>query len=77
MTQTCLWLAPSYGPKGQGNLAQGLPGLPWVNFPNRMGPEGSVQYGEDCLIVFRSHSGISASGTPSASALDTFFWLPG
>jgi hypothetical protein len=28
----------SCGPKGQDNLAQGLP---WVNFSNRMGPEGA------------------------------------
>jgi hypothetical protein len=37
------------GPKGQ-DLAQGLsgvyPGLPWVNFPNRMGPEGAAPYGQ-------------------------------
>jgi hypothetical protein len=32
------------GPKGHDNLAQGLP---WVKFPNRMGPEGAVPYGKD------------------------------
>jgi hypothetical protein len=28
------------GPKGQDNLAQGLP---WVNFPNRMGPHKALR----------------------------------
>ena len=37
-----------FGPKGQDNLAQGLP---WVNFPHRIGPEGAVRCGEDCLLI--------------------------
>jgi hypothetical protein len=32
------------GPKGQDNLAQGLP---WVNFPNRIALKGPLPYGED------------------------------
>jgi hypothetical protein len=32
------------GSKGQDNWSQGLP---WVKFPNRIGPEGALRYGED------------------------------
>jgi hypothetical protein len=55
------------GPKGQDNLAQGLP---WVNFPNRMGPEGPYRTAK---IGRRPRP--SAFPTPGApSGLNTFLW---
>jgi hypothetical protein len=56
------------GPKGQDILAQGLP---WVKFPNQMGPEGAVRYGEDWLPIGTLRMPIPAA----PSGLNTFFWL--
>jgi hypothetical protein len=55
-------------PKGQESIAQGLP---WVNFPSRIGPEGAVRYGIDRLPIGPMRVPISEA----PSVLRTFFWL--
>ena len=52
------------GPKGQNDLAQGLP---WVKFPNQVGPEEAVRYGEDWLPIGTLRMPIPAA--PPALAL--------
>jgi hypothetical protein len=58
----------SCGPKGQENLAQGLP---WVKSPYRIGPERAVRNRKDWPLI-----GTVRIPTPAAlSGLNTFFWL--
>jgi hypothetical protein len=59
------------GPKGQDNLAQGLPGLPWVNSPTEWALKRPLPCGEDWPRLKPC-----AFPTPGApSGLNTFLWV--